>query len=114
MFLVNKEFDDDEIWDGGSDEEDSRKFKQINLTTVEAILAQFLVNKTMKQAFADKDDLPAWFPEDDDISDKEKSIGISKLLAKAGAKEVKESVQLVVMKRENKENKGRPNSINGT
>ncbi|KAG0366244.1 Spb1 C-terminal domain-containing protein [Gamsiella multidivaricata] len=80
MVPVSKEFEDDEMWDGESDEEDSRKRKQINeysLITAEAMtLAQSLVNKKMtktdlidqgftKQAFAEKDGLPAWFLEDE-------------------------------------------------
>ncbi|KAF9926237.1 AdoMet-dependent rRNA methyltransferase spb1 [Modicella reniformis] len=190
MVPVNKEFEDDEIWDGESDEEDSRKRKQINeysLITAEAMtLAQSLVNKTTtkselidqgftKQAFADKDGLPAWFLEDekmhnvpnmpitkeavqvikdrmkamnarpikkiaeakarkkykaaqklikiqkkadainetDDISEKQKSIGITKLLAKAGSKKPKKAVQLVVAKGGNKGNKGRPKGVKG-
>ncbi|KAG0004530.1 AdoMet-dependent rRNA methyltransferase spb1 [Modicella reniformis] len=175
MAPVNKEFEDNEIWDAESDENDSRKRKQINeysLITAEAMtITQSLVNKTTtkselidkgftKQAFADKDGRPTWFLEDEkknnisnlpitkeavqvikdrmramnvrpikklaeararnkyeagqrllriqkradiinetkDISEKEKSIGITKLLTKAGAKKPKNSVQLVVAK----------------
>ncbi|KAG0303983.1 AdoMet-dependent rRNA methyltransferase spb1, partial [Dissophora globulifera] len=80
MVPVSKEFEGDEIWDGESDEEDSRKRKQISeysLITAEAMtLAQSLVNKQAtkadlidqgftKQAFAEKDGLPAWFLEDE-------------------------------------------------
>ncbi|GJJ67859.1 AdoMet-dependent rRNA methyltransferase SPB1 [Entomortierella parvispora] len=81
MVPLSKEFEDDEMWDGESDEEESRKRKQINeysLITAEAMtLAQSLVNKKAtktdlidqgftKQAFAEKDGLPAWFLEDED------------------------------------------------
>ncbi|KAG0205363.1 AdoMet-dependent rRNA methyltransferase spb1 [Mortierella sp. GBA30] len=81
MVPLSKEFADDEMWDGESDEEDSRKRKQINeysLITAEAMtLAQSLVNKKAtkadlidqgftKQAFAEKDGLPAWFLEDEE------------------------------------------------
>jgi AdoMet-dependent rRNA methyltransferase SPB1 len=190
MVPINKEFEDDEMWDGESDEEDSRKRKQISeysLITAEAMtLAQSLVNKTTtktelidqgftKQAFADKDGLPTWFLEDEkmhnvpnlpitkeavqairdrmkaldarpikkiaeakarkkykaaqklikiqkkadaineteDISEKQKSIGIAKLLAKAGAKKPKKAVQLVVAKGANRGNKGRPKGVKG-
>ncbi|KAG0083478.1 AdoMet-dependent rRNA methyltransferase spb1 [Podila epicladia] len=80
MVPLGKEFEDDEMWDGESDEEDSRKRKQINeysLITAEAMtLAQSLVNKKAtksdlidqgftKQAFNEKDGLPAWFLEDE-------------------------------------------------
>ncbi|KAG0039889.1 AdoMet-dependent rRNA methyltransferase spb1 [Podila clonocystis] len=80
MVPLGKEFEDDEMWDGASDEEDSRKRKQINeysLITAEAMtLAQSLVNKKAtksdlidqgftKQAFNEKDGLPAWFLEDE-------------------------------------------------
>ncbi|KAF9203555.1 AdoMet-dependent rRNA methyltransferase spb1 [Haplosporangium sp. Z 27] len=192
MVPVGKEFADDELWDGESDEEDSRKRKQINeysLITAEAMtLAQSLVNKKAtkadlidqgftKQAFAEKDGLPAWFLEDEnmhnvpnlpitkeavqvikdrmraldarpikkiaeakarkkykaaqklikiqkkadaindteDISEKQKAIGIAKLLAKAGAKskKPKKEVQLVVAKGSNRGNKGRPKGVKG-
>ncbi|KAG0376350.1 AdoMet-dependent rRNA methyltransferase spb1 [Mortierella sp. AD032] len=81
MVPLGKEFMDDEMWDGESDEEDSRKRKQISeysLITAEAMtLAQSLVNKKAtkadlidqgftKQAFAEKDGLPAWFLEDEE------------------------------------------------
>ncbi|KAG0343721.1 AdoMet-dependent rRNA methyltransferase spb1, partial [Podila humilis] len=81
MVPLGKEFEDDEMWDGESDEEDSRKRKQISeysLITAEAMtLAQSLVNKKAtktdlidqgftKQAFNEKDGLPAWFLEDEE------------------------------------------------
>ncbi|KAF8941636.1 AdoMet-dependent rRNA methyltransferase spb1 [Dissophora ornata] len=193
MVPVSKEFEDDEMWDGESDEEDSRKRKQINeysLITAEAMtLAQSLVNKKAtkadlidqgftKQAFAEKDGLPSWFLEDEerhnvpnlpitkeavqvikdrmkaldarpikkiaeakarkkykaaqklmkiqkkadaindteDISEKEKSIGIAKLLSKAAGaknKKPKKEVKLVVAKGSNKGNKGRPKGVKG-
>ncbi|KAF9180584.1 AdoMet-dependent rRNA methyltransferase spb1 [Haplosporangium sp. Z 767] len=193
MVPLGKEFADDEMWDGESDEEESRKRKQINeysLITAEAMtLAQSLVNKKLtktdlidqgftKQAFNEKDGLPAWFLEDeqhhnvpnlpitkeavqvikdrmkaldarpikkiaeakarkkykaaqkliklqkkadaindtDDISEKEKSIGIAKLLAKAAGaknKKPKKEVKLVVAKGQNKGAKGRPKGVKG-
>ncbi|KAF9019513.1 AdoMet-dependent rRNA methyltransferase spb1 [Haplosporangium bisporale] len=187
MVPLGKEFEDDEMWDGESDEEDSRKRKQINeysLITAEAMtLAQSLVNKKAtksdlidqgftKQAFNEKDGLPAWFLEDEthhnvpnlpitkeavqvikdrmkaldarpikkiaeakarkklikiqkkadaindteDISEKEKSIGIAKLLAKAAGaknKKPKKEVKLVVAKGQNRGAKGRPKGVKG-
>ncbi|KAG0242934.1 AdoMet-dependent rRNA methyltransferase spb1 [Actinomortierella wolfii] len=182
--------EEDEMWDGESDEEDSRKRKQINdysLITAEAMtLAQNLINKKAtksdlidqgfnKNAFNEKDGLPAWFLEDEekhnkpnlpitkeavqmirdrmralnarpikkiaeakarkklkaaqrlaklqkkadaineteDISEKEKSASIAKLLAKASKKKPKKEITLVVARGSNKGNKGRPKGVKG-
>ncbi|KAF9161031.1 AdoMet-dependent rRNA methyltransferase spb1 [Actinomortierella ambigua] len=182
--------EEDEMWDGESDEEDSRKRKQINdysLITAEAMtLAQSLINKKAtkgdlidrgfnKLAFNEKEGLPAWFLEDEDrhnkpnlpitkeavqiirdrmralnarpikkiaeakarkkfkaaqrlvklqkkadainetedISEKEKSTSIAKLLAKASKKKPKKEIKLVVAKGSNKGNKGRPKGVKG-